>query len=161
VCCQDILLIDSVHAVDTVSRDDEIAVFCMVIFLLSGLVNVALFIAICPILPAESLRIGQWYLSRATQIPPKDQERNQDQRPSQTTLHNRTGSSSSNSTFKPKQRPPDIVITRDSVDSMYTVYEEDVLAAHNAHPLPSSNTQWSPDGPPRDRYIATYPTRLC
>jgi len=132
-------------------------VFCAVIFLLSGPVNAFLFFVICPVLPSGSLRLGQ----QSSELSSQDQERNQDGDLAQASGHRRTTSDSSNDTLvgaakKNKMRPPDIIITRDSIDSVYSVYEAEepgevsnaVLHKNVSHSAPPG-TYWSPESPRR------------
>lgn len=120
----------------------------MAIFLLSGLVNVILFIAIRPALPMEFVKTGQ-------QLPggPCDQ----DQPPRQAITHSRSASDASDSTLvsiskRTKLRPPDIIITRDSFESVYSSYDEERPVARNAAQSAPAMSCWSPDGAPRKRY---------
>jgi len=120
-------------------------IFCMAIFLLSGLVNVILFIAIRPV------KTGQQSLDG-----PCDQDRDQHQQSHQAITHSRTASDASDSTLvsiskRTKLRPPDIIITRDSFESVYSSYDEEHPVARNAaHSAPAMSC-WSPDGSPRNR----------
>jgi len=126
-------------------------IFCMAIFLLSGLVNVILFIAIRPTLPLKFVKAGQ-------QSPggPYDQDRDQHQQPRQGTTHSRTASDASDSTLvsiskRTKLRPPDIIITRDSFESVYSPYDEERPVGRNAVQSAPAMTHWSPDGSSRKR----------
>lgn len=109
--------------------------FCMAIFLLSGFVNVLLFIAIRPILPPKSWRIGRQSASL-------DQASNHPESIPHVNGHKRTSSGSStetvvNASRKTKLRPPDIIITRDSIDSMYSIYDEEAPSEPVAHSRPA------------------------
>lgn len=142
-----------------------VLIFSASIFLLSGLVNVVLFTTTRRILPAESMRIGKWQMAGQGIFPP-DQE--SDHRTSPFNTHSRTASqSSSDSTvvassldhsgpkpsWKAKARPPDIQIRRDSIDSLYSVYDEELpgVQPNALQPPPPVSSHWSPDGSPQAR----------
>ncbi|GLB37316.1 putative G protein-coupled glucose receptor regulating Gpa2 [Lyophyllum shimeji] len=91
----------------------EVTIFTAAIFLLSGLVNVLLFITIRCMLPAESLRIGHWVLSHPRELPNEAGDQGVAENPNQ--KFTRTG----------KPRPPSITISRESLESMYSVYDEE------------------------------------
>jgi len=125
-------------------------ILSMAIFLLSGLVNVILFIAIRPALSLGSVQ----------QSPsgPCDQAHDQRQLPRQANMHSRTASDGSDSTLvsiskRTKLRPPDIIITRDSFESVYSSYDEERPVARNVAQSAPAMSYWSPDGSPRKRYV--------
>jgi hypothetical protein len=153
------------------STDEDIPSSAAV-FLLSGLVNVVLFTTTRRILPAESMRIGSWSISRPRDIPPDADDNGIDPyyRTPQT-KHSRNVSNASSegstvvgsdddhstTTKQRKARPADIIIRRDSIESMYSVYDEELEEIPPPHvqrsalqPPPMSSV-WSPDGSPQRR----------
>jgi len=151
----------------------EVTIFTDAIFLLSGLVNVVLFTTTRRILPTESMRIGQWSIFRPGDPPAADDNGvNSLFDTSQTKTHTRNISEASSEgstvvgsddghilTKQPrKARPADIIIRRDSVESMYSVYdEEDVhVEQRSALQAPPVSSHWSPDSP-HNRWAAKPP----
>jgi len=115
-----------------------VTTFCMAIFFLSGSVNVLLFIIIRPMLPPGSWRIGYRSLS-------PDQPPNRPESSFQVAGHKRTSSGSSTDTVvdisrKTKLRPPDIIITRDSIDSVYSIYDVEAPSEPVVHNLSVSRS---------------------
>lgn len=137
--------------------------FSAAIFLLSGLVNVVLFTVTRHGLPSGSIGIGSWSTSFSEGFPPTDEQGHE---PYRNHTHTRSGSQSSSDTIvagsidqsvsgqprKTKQRPPEITIRRDSIDSMYSVYDEEMPdMQHNGLQPPPVSSHWSPDGSPQHR----------
>ena len=125
----------------------------MAIFLLSGLVNAILFTAIRPTLTLGSVKTGQQSTGS-----PCSQDRDQHQQPRQAITHSRTASDATDSTLvsiskRTKLRPPDIIITRDSFESVYSPYDEERPVVRNAVQSAPAMACWSPDGSPRKRYV--------
>lgn len=144
----------------------EATIFADVVFQLSGLVNVVLFTTTRRILPPVSRTReppssadghgGDPY-HQATHIQP-DVKMNNSSRPPSLDRSSPGSSSSQHAdaqrTRKEKSRPPDIIISRTSVESMYSVYEEDeVRNAKRSALQPQLSSQWSPDGSPQRRYV--------
>lgn len=152
--------------------------FSDVVFLLSGLVNVVLFATTPRILPPQSMRFYRWSISRPQELPPTADDNGGDpyyqatyvqpevkknlSRPSSYSSVDGSlvGSSSSHQadakrTRREKSRPPDIIISRDSVESMYSVHEEEEVRDMKRSALqPQLSSQWSPDGSPQRRYAS-------
>jgi len=140
-------------------------------------VNVVLFTTTRRILPPQSKRFDRWSISRPREIPPTADGHRGDshhqathvQPEMKTTLprsspHSSWGGSSvgpsssqhtdAKRTRREKSRPPDIIIRRDSVESMYSVYDdEEVQNVQRNVPPPRLSSQWSPDGSPQRRYV--------
>ncbi|KAG6821022.1 hypothetical protein H0H93_007912 [Arthromyces matolae] len=124
------------------------------IFLLSGLVNVLLFLSTRALIPTDSMRIPGWSSFRKT----SNGSRNQTTNPTITTSgHHRSDSQSSTETVvgtepnkklsrSGKPRPPSLELRRDSIESLYSIYDEE--APHPQTP----RSRWSPDGSPRRKY---------
>ncbi|KAF9467336.1 hypothetical protein BDZ94DRAFT_1211129 [Collybia nuda] len=150
----------------------EVTIFTAAVFLLSGLINVVLFTMTRRILPAESLRIGSWSISRPHDIPPDEGNNATDpyyQTPQTKHSRNVSNASSEGSTVvgseddrsiavkqARKARPADIIIRRESIESMYSVYDEveEVPPPHvqrSALQPPLMSSVWSPDGSPQRR----------
>jgi len=157
----------------------EVTIFTASIFLLSGLVNVVLFTSTRRMLPADSMKIGKWPLWPPRE-PPADREGHgihnrtisnpipiPDNVPiSRSPGHSRSGSQSSTETVVAedysskkfprtgKPRPPSISIRRDSIESFYSVYDDDeaIPELHQQRHLePPPTSKWSPDGSPQRR----------
>ena len=153
--------------------------FSDVVFLLSGLVNVVLFATAPRILP-RSMRFDRWHISRPRELPPAVDGHGGDPyyqaasivQPELKTNLSRpssygsagvsiVGSSSSQDsdikrTRREKSRPPDIIISRDSIESMYSVHEEEMRNVKRGALQPQLSSQWSPDGSPQRRYVFCY-----
>lgn len=142
------------------------------VFLLSGLVNVVLFTITRHVLPVESLRIGSWSISRPADTPPDADDNVTDPyQHTRQTRHSRNVSNASSegstvvgsdeSIKQPrKARPADIIIRRESIESMYSVYDEveEIPPPPQVHrnalqPLPKSAI-WSSDGSVQRRWGA-------
>jgi hypothetical protein len=148
------------------------------VFLLSGLVNVILFTTTRRILPRQSIRFDRWSVTRPRELPlipdshggdphnPSTRTQpevgvNLSTMPSRISQNGTSiGSSSSHDTDiqqtrRDKSRPPDIIIRRDSVESMYSVYDDEEAqdGKHMAIPPPRVSSQWSPDGAPQRQYV--------
>jgi len=123
-------------------------VFCSAIFHLSGVLNSTIFFIALRRMPAETinLKLGRWTItsggkfshSEDTLEAGKDRSSTQNRPTSQASNTSRETSIASK---RNKSRPPDIIVTRDSFESMYSVYEEP--QQEQQHP-PAA--QWSPDG---------------
>jgi len=141
----------------------EVTIFTAAIFLLSGLVNVVLFTTTSRILPGDSMKISHWTLSHPTVSPNEAGDQGRERRASHATGHNRSGSQSSTETIVAdypnqkfsrtgKPRPPSITISRDSIESMYSVYDEEVPnVQHNRLQPAGLTSHWSSDGSPQRR----------
>jgi len=149
----------------------EVTIFTAAIFLLSGLVNVILFATTRRVLPTKSIKFGKWSISPPHQLPPAANENGIDPyyATSRTKGHSRNDSnasegstivgSSDGHSIKQlrKARPTDIIIRRDSVESMYSVYDEEqheippVHVQRSALQPPPLSSVWSPDGSPQRR----------
>lgn len=118
------------------------------------------------------MRIGSWSISRPRDIPPDADDNGIDpyyQTPQTKHSRNVSNASSEGSTVvgsgdehsitskQPrKARPPDIIIRRDSIESMYSVYdeEEEIPPAHvqrSALQPPPMSSVWSPGRSPQRR----------
>ncbi|RDB24819.1 hypothetical protein Hypma_008005 [Hypsizygus marmoreus] len=126
----------------------EIMIFSAAVFLLSGLMNVVLFTTTRRILPAKSL----WISHRTTpqlggSASIQDQRRGHSRTESQSSSDSTIVAGSvdypaSNQSRRTKPRPPDIIIHRDSLDSVYSVYdEEEQHSAFPAHRSPDGSHQ--------------------
>jgi hypothetical protein len=135
----------------------EVTIFTAAIFLLSGLVNTVLFATTRRLLPADSVKIGR----RTPSYPRESPDEAGDRRASHATGHNRSDSQSSSETIVAdypnqklsrtgKPRPPSIAISRDSIESMYSVYDEEVSdVLHNGLQPGALTSHWSPDRSPQ------------
>jgi len=153
----------------------EVTIFTDVVFLLSGLVNAVLFATTPRLLRPQSMRFDRWHISRPRELAttvdghggdPYYQAASHVQPESKTNLSRPSsyssadvsivGSSSSQDadvkrTRREKSRPPDIIISRDSIESMYSVHEEEVRNVKRGPLQPQLSSQWSPDGSPQRR----------
>jgi len=147
----------------------EVTIFADFVFLLSGLANVILFTTTRRILPRQSIRFDRWSVTRLRDLPPTpdghggDPQAQPEVRMNLPTHISQDGISIKTSpsyhtdgsqTRKDKSRPPDIIIRRDSVESMYSVYDDEEAQDGKHMTIPQRvSSRWSPDGFPQ-RQIA-------
>jgi hypothetical protein len=142
------------------------------VFLLSGLANVILFTTTRRILPRQSIRFDRWSVTRLRDLPPTpdghggDPQAQPEVRMNLPTHISQDGISIKTSpsyhtdgsqTRKDKSRPPDIIIRRDSVESMYSVYDDEEAQDGKHMTIPQRvSSRWSPDGFPQRQYVLSH-----
>jgi hypothetical protein len=121
---------------------------------------VTIFVVALRTLPAETMKLGRWTISRGGQFTDADNEAGPKGGTGVEESPNVRARSSSNAikttsvaSKRTKPRPPDIIITRDSFESVYSVYDEEPVQEQQ-HQRPVAHTQqpWSADGPRHRRY---------
>jgi len=135
-------------------------VFCSAIFHLSGVLNSTIFFIALRRMPAETmnLRLGRWTItsggefshSNDTLEAGKQDRGNTQSRP--TSMASNASTTTTIASKRSKPRPPDIIITRDSFESMYSVYDEVPVVADSQQQQRPSVNHWSPDGQRQRRY---------
>jgi len=130
----------------------SVTVFCSAIFHLSGVLNATIFIIALRALPAETMKVGRWTITRGGKFNHTEEALEAGKQDETSVQHSPTSHSSNTSvnttsttSKRTKARPPDIIITRDSFESMYSVNDGDIPVAGGPQP-PAAIPHWSPDG---------------
>jgi len=137
-------------------------IFCSAIFHLSGVLNSTIFFIALRRMPGEAMNIklGRWTITSGGKFSHSSEDSleagKQDRASVQSSPTSRTSESKTNSFASRrtnKARPPDIVITRDSFESMYSVYDEEPAPVEQPQPPQRPPAaRWSPDGRRQRRY---------
>jgi len=142
-------------------------IFCSAIFHLSGVLNSTIFFIALRRLPFDTmnLKIGRWTISKDGKFNQTEDciEAGKQNRSSVASVSSsgsrpssRASDSSRTTSFaanRSRNRPPDIVISRNSFESLYSVYDEEVQPAPAQQQVRNpSARQWSPDGSRYRRY---------